>query len=248
MDYFIKHGTRFSVEVGTPEEPEITRWTSWGHGDLQQSFLLHTPEGALITDPVLPQHSEALRALKHRAGKVAAILSLSPLHERNIAEATRRYRAPVYGPPSARKTTQYGRKLDVRYDDGQPLPGGVQAIDSGDENGEIWLYWRTPKGKNVLINADTIYGQNGCGGMGGVKASYWMQEGGIRLRATGTPSRAELRRRYERLDGLDLDLVLNGHNPLPLANPKAAIDKVLSKGTFEVHPSGACTFVYMDFE
>ena len=47
-------------------------------------------------------------------------------------------------------------------------------------------------------------------------------------------------------DGLDLDL--NGHNPLPLANPKAAIDKVLSKGTFEVHPSGACTFVYMDFE
>ena len=65
----------------------------------------------------------------------------------------------------------------------------------------------------------------------------------FRLRATGTPSRAELRRRYEKLD-----LVLNGHNPLPLANPKAAIDKVLSKGTFEVHPSGVCTFVYMDFE
>jgi len=54
MEYVIKHGTGVSVEVGSPEEPEITRWTSWGNGDLQQSFMLHTPEGTLITDPVLP--------------------------------------------------------------------------------------------------------------------------------------------------------------------------------------------------
>ena len=57
MEYVIKHGTGFSVEVGSPEEPEITRWTSWGNGDLQQSFMLHTPEGTLIADPVLPQES-----------------------------------------------------------------------------------------------------------------------------------------------------------------------------------------------
>ena len=115
MEYVIKHGTGFSVEVGSPEEPEITRWTSWGNGDLQQSFMLHTPEGTLITDPVLPQQSEALNALKQRAGRVAAILSLSPLHERNISEAARRYRAPVYGPPSAKKTTKYGCKLNACY-------------------------------------------------------------------------------------------------------------------------------------
>ena len=186
--------------------------------------------------------------LKQRAGRVAAILSLSPLHERHISEAARRYRAPVYGPPSAKKTTKYGRKLNARYGAAQPLPGGIQTIESGDENGEIWLYWQTPKGKKVLINADTIYGQNEQGGMGGRNVSYWMQEKGIRLRATGTPSRTELRRRYERLDALDIDLILNGHNPLPLTNPKAAINEVLSKGTFEVHPSGVCTFMYLDFK
>ena len=191
MDYIIKIGTHFEVEVGTPEEPEITRWTSWGLGDLQQSFLLHTSEGTLMVDPVLPQLSESLKAIKQRAGRVQAILSLSPLHERHIAEAARRYRAPVYGPPAAKTTTQYGRKLGVRYGSGQPLPGGVQTIESGDDNGEMWLYWKTPKGKKVLINADTIYGQNEAGGMGGRNVSYWMQEKGIRLRATGALSQPD---------------------------------------------------------
>ena len=66
-------------------------------------------------------------------------------------------------------------------------------------------------------------------------------------RAVTQSSRTELRRRYERLDVIDLDLILNGHNLLPLTNPKAAINEVLSKGIFEVHPSGVCTFMYLDF-
>ena len=82
-------------------------------------------------------------------------------------------RAPVYGPESAKKTTKYGKKLDVRYDDGEELLGGVQAVYSGDQSGEMWLHWRTPGGRYVLINADTIYGQNRPGGLGGRTASYW---------------------------------------------------------------------------
>lgn len=248
MEYYIQHGVCFSTAVGTDERPEITRWTSWGHGDLQQSYLLHTAEDTLVIDPVLPKSSDGLRALKRRAGKVAAIVSLSPLHERDIAEAAKRYRAPVYGPPAPRKTTKYGKKLDVRYEDGEELPGGVRAISSGDENGEMWVYWTTPGGLHVLINADTIYGQNRPGGLGGRKASYWMQVGGIRLRATGKIEREELRDRYRRIDPLDIDLILNGHNPLPLdEDPKAAIADALSEGTYEVHPSGTCTYMYMDF-
>ena len=94
----------------------------------------------------------------------------------------------------------------------------------------------------------SIYGQSECGGLGGKQASYWMQEGGIRLRATGTPDRKELRQRYKKLDDLDLDLIINGHNTLPLVAPQEAIREVLRKGTFAVHPSGVCTFVYMDFK
>ena len=111
----------------------------------------------------------------------------------------------------------------------------------------MWLYWQTPSGTKVLINADTIYGQHRRGGLGGRKASYWMQEGGIRLRATGTVDRRGLRRRYKKLEALDIDLILNGHNPLPLENdPMAAVEEVLAKGIYEVHPAGVCTFVYMD--
>ena len=216
MEYYIQHGVCFSTAVGTDERPEVTRWTSWGHGDLQQSYLLHTAEGTLVVDPVLPKSSDGLRALKRRAGKVTAIIS--------------------------------GKKLDVRYEDGEELPGGVQAISSGDENGEMWVYWTTPGDRHVLINADTIYGQNRLGGLGGRRASYWMQVGGIRLRATGKMERGELRNRYRRIDPLDIDLVLNGHNPLPLDDdPKAAVVSVLSEGTYEIHPSGTCTFMYMDF-
>ena len=64
LDYHIQHGVCFSIAVGTPDLPEITRWTSWGHGDLQQSYLLHSSEGTHIIDPVLPKTSDALQALK----------------------------------------------------------------------------------------------------------------------------------------------------------------------------------------
>ena len=247
MERIIKQGTGLAVEIGTVETPEITRWTSWGLGDLQQSFMLHTPAGTLITDPVLPPLSEGLQAIKRRAGKVAGILSLSPLHERHIAEAARRYRAPVYGPATAKKTTQYGRKLDMRYTVGEELPGGVQAIESGDETGEVWLYWETPSGKKVLLNADTVYGQDRPGGMGGRKVPYWMPEAGIRLRATGRLTRSQMRRRYEKLLALEVDIVLNGHNPRALTTTRAILEQVLEDGRVEVHSSGACTFMYLDF-
>jgi hypothetical protein len=106
VDYFVQNGVAFSTQVGSDKEPAITRWTSWGPGDLQQSYLLHTTEGTLVVDPVLPGRSDSLQELKRCAGKVAAIVSLNPLHERHIAEAGRRYRAPVYGPTSAKKTTK----------------------------------------------------------------------------------------------------------------------------------------------
>ena len=112
----------------------------------------------------------------------------------------------------------------------------------------MWLHWHTAEGTSVLLNADTIYGQSQTGGLGGRRPSYWMQENGIRLRATGTPGRKELRRRYKKLDALHLDLILNGHNTLPLVAPQAAVEKVLSKGIFEVHPTGACTFMYLAFK
>ncbi len=248
MDYYIQRGVSFSTAVGTVEGPDITRWTTWGDGDLQQSYLLHTDQGTLVVDPVLPRSAEAMGALTGRAGEVTAVVSLSPMHERDVAETAQHYGVSLYGPESTDPTTPYGGKLDQLYADGEALPGGVHAIYSGDWSGEMWLYWPTPGGRNVLINADTIYGQNRPGGFGGRSVPYWMQERGIRLRSMGVTDREEIRSLYDRLGSLDVDVVLNGHNPLPLDDrPAAAVTEVLANGTYEVHPDGVCTFVYMDF-
>jgi hypothetical protein len=80
----------------------------WETETCSKSYLLHTAEGTLIVDPVLPKSSEELRALTYRAGKVTAIVGLSPLHERDITEASKHYRA--------------GRRPDVRVVPGDDIP------------------------------------------------------------------------------------------------------------------------------
>ena len=57
MQTFIERGTRFSVEVGTEEKPEVIRWTNWGNGPLQQCFALMTGEGTVLIDPGRPVES-----------------------------------------------------------------------------------------------------------------------------------------------------------------------------------------------
>ena len=76
--------------------------------------------------------------------------------------------------------------------------------------------------------------------------SDWLQPGGIRLRMEGKLSRRQMNDRYRRLDKYPLDLILNGHNPRPIENPKAALKKVLSRGEYWVHRKGAITMMWAD--
>ena len=248
MPTFIACGTRIGVEVGSEREPEIVRWTVWGNGDLQQSFLLLTKDGAVLVDPVEPTSKDALAALRaYAGGSFRAIVNASALHERGVEFFKKRFKVPLYGPQASPPRSKFFKKVDELYDEGDALPGGIEAIGSGDANGEMWLYWQTPRGKRVLINADTIYGQSRRGGLDGATSSYWMQEGGIRLRMSGKISHREMRRRYGKLDEVPIDIILNGHNPLPLdENPKAAIERVLAEGHFE--NSRGVTFAYMDWD
>ncbi len=214
---------------------------------MQQSFLLLTKEGAVLVDPVEPKSRAALELLRtHAGGSFLAIVNTSVLHDRDVEFFKKRFKIPLYGPQASPPRSKFFKKVDEFYSEGSALPGGIQAIDSGDANGETWLSWKTPRGKHVLINADTIYGQSRRGGLDGAASSYWMQEGGIRLRMTGKCSRREMRKRYGKLSDLPVDVIINGHNSLPLDDsPKDAIEQVLAKGQFE--NSRGVTYMYMDW-
>ena len=56
-----------------------------------------------------------------------------------------------------------------------------------------------------------------------------------------------MRGRYERLLDLEFERILNGHNPKPIdQHPKDALRKVLQEGAYELHPSGSCTYLWLD--
>ncbi|MBT3211397.1 MAG: hypothetical protein HN345_05225 [Planctomycetaceae bacterium] len=83
MHTFIDRGTRVITEMGTDEQPEVIRWTTWNGGeqDLQQSFALKSSDGIIWVDPVRPRNENALRTLDKLAdGNPVAVLCTTPLH------------------------------------------------------------------------------------------------------------------------------------------------------------------------
>lgn len=243
MDTFIERGTRTVVEVGSKQRPRLVRWTTWGNRvDIQQSFILRTSEGAVLVDPVQPIGKGAWDSVKRFTGEpILAVVCTSPFHERDADLFRDHLKIPVFGPKLTPPRSRLRQRSDELYDDGDMLPGGIQAIWSGDKLGEMWLYWKANRSK-VLICADTIYGQTQRGGFDGATVSYWLQEGGIRLRMNGKVDLSEMRERYGRLQSYELDLVMNGHNPRPIQNPIDALKKVLTRGELEVHPKGVLRF------
>ena len=177
---------------------------------------------------------------------MSAIVCTSPNHYRDSDWFRSQFNAPLLGPREASDRSTIGLEADERYSNGDTLPGGIQAIASGSRQGEAWLQWKESPRKQVLIAADTIYGQTQRGGFDGAPIPYWICEGGIRLQMERRVTRTEMKRRFGRLDAVEFDLILNGHNPRPIENAKSALRKVLLKGKLETHPKGAFTFLWTD--
>jgi glyoxylase-like metal-dependent hydrolase (beta-lactamase superfamily II) len=77
-------------------------------------------EGVVLIDP-LPLASEALAGL----GDVTAICLTAGTHQRSAWRYRRELGAPVYAPALSR---QIEEEPDVRYGDGDELPGGLSAV------------------------------------------------------------------------------------------------------------------------
>ena len=252
MHTFIQRGTRIQTEIGTDERPEVVRWTTWDGGPLKQSYALISAEGTVLVDPVRPLRPDKTLALpplifkQYTGHKHLAVICTTALHERNIYWFRENYGIPIYVPREV--ASAFESKPDQVYEDGDILPAGVQALWIGaHQKGEMVLHWRAPGGVQILICGDAIYGQSSRGAFDGASETFWHQIGGIRLFSEGRVEESEMRSRYECLIDLEFERILNGHNPKAIdQHPKDALRKVLQEGAYELHPSGSCTYLWLD--
>ena len=244
MRTFIVHGTRIGVEIGTDSKPEIVRWSTWISGQdpgatrvcdqLAQSYALFTENGVVLIDPARPMDASLGYFEELTGGKFSAVVCTTPWHERDSTWLQDRYSTPVYGPKLG--VSYFEQKPDEEYSDKSILPGAIKAIWTGDKTlGEMALSWVSSSGTKVLIAGDSVYGQSEPGGFGGSEIRFWNQVGGVRLYRFGMIGEEELRQSFRRLLNTQFDIILNGHNPLPIRNkPMKALAQAVEEGTYQV--------------
>jgi hypothetical protein len=198
-----------------------------------------------LVDPIRPIGQNAVaRFEKYCCCDKIGIVCTNPNHERNVYWFRENYGAPIFMPK--RGTSEFEGKPNHLYEDGDMLPGGVRALALGD-SGEMVLHWQALGGTRILISGDAIYGQSSPGGFEGATEEFWMQVGGIRLLQGGKLGEDEMKRDFEPLLDLDIDIILNGHNPKPIdQEPKVAIQKVLKEGTLDIRAEWDCTYLWID--
>src|SRR5919202_1327881 len=143
--------SKVHVELGTPEQPALVRWTTWreGYRGGFDSYVLLAGDGPVLIDPEQPDDTGAA-ALQHiHPGPPAAVVLTNDMHERSAYRIRESNGAPVWAPRSGERDLE--DKPDHLYADGDTLPGGLRAIDiEGRFSGDTVLRWTAPSGERVL--------------------------------------------------------------------------------------------------
>lgn len=185
-------------EQGDDWEPEVAWW------------LVRTPAGAVLIDPLV-EDWDGLDAVVQAAGGCAAIVRTCWWHERSIEAASHRYDSEVWArQPSAGAPS---RRLDHLVDDGEELPGGLQAFNvlRDDEIG-VWL-----PAQSALAFGDVMV-RDGDGRLSMCPESWIARAGGHpALRAVLAP-----------LQSLGAEHVLVSHGPLVLGDGRAALRRAVT--------------------
>ena len=133
MQYFIENGCRITVEVGTQRRPLVVRWTTWhGRSDLKQSYLLVTPDGGVLIDPIEPAAPSLKAFQEFVADGFIAVVVTTARHERDIEAFRERFKIPIYGPKASPRRSRFVHKVDEFYATGDDLPGGIVPTNAGD--------------------------------------------------------------------------------------------------------------------
>ena len=125
-------------------------------GTRSEAYALRTPGGVVLVDP-LPLRDAALEAL----GQISAICLTIQSHQRSAWRLRRRFGARVYAPARA-----VGReeRADVRYREGDELPGGLVAIHApGPAHAGFVLLLERPRGVGALFLGDLLMREAGGG-------------------------------------------------------------------------------------
>ena len=147
-----------AVLLGTEEQPQLIRWTTWwdspGSWD---SYALVTADGPVLIDPeTLTAEGEA-RLLELLGTTPKATVLTNDMHERGAYAYKGKWGAPVHAPAYG---TLYDGTPDHLYADGAVLPGGLRAykLDGGAFPGDTVLRWTAPDGMRVRFTGDALNG------------------------------------------------------------------------------------------
>lgn len=142
--------------------PRLWSWTAdhpaWEPGaDWPQRvncFAHRTDEGLFLIDPLVDDWTD-VDALVEAAGGVAAVALTVGFHERQAAEAARRYGAGLFAPPPAKPRPALAGANMIA--DGDRLPGGILAI-AVERAEEALLYLPDVR---TLVAGDTLLPRDG---------------------------------------------------------------------------------------
>jgi hypothetical protein len=193
----------------TVEEVVSGVW-HWAVHDERIDFLsaahaVRGEEGVVLVDP-LPLAPAALEAL----GEVAAICLTCGSHQRSAWRYRRELGAPVWAPALSREVEE---EPDVRYGDGDRLPGGLLAVftPGAGTTQHTLLLERAPA---VAFTPDLFVRPPG-GELAFVDARYMHDP-------------QEARRSAEKLLELDFDVLCTGHGAPLAGDPQAAVRAALA--------------------
>jgi glyoxylase-like metal-dependent hydrolase (beta-lactamase superfamily II) len=197
--------------VATSLEEVVPRVRRWSIHDERINFVsaayaVTADDGTVLIDP-LPLESAALGEL----GNVTAIVLTCGSHQRSAWRYRRDLGAPVYAPALSKEIDE---EPDVRYGDGDRLPGGLVAVFTPGvgTTQHTLLFGGEPR---IAFIADTLL-EYPDGKVGMVPERYIYDL-------------AEAKRTLHKMLALEFDVACLGHGGVLRDDPKAAIRAVLEE-------------------
>jgi glyoxylase-like metal-dependent hydrolase (beta-lactamase superfamily II) len=164
--------------------------------------------GTVLIDP-LPLRDEALKALQ----PIVAICLTAACHQRSAWRYRRTYGAKVYAPEASREMDE---EPDVRYGDGQMLPGGLKAIHTPGPDQAHYAFLRA--GTPAVLFCPDLVMRGSDGELTFIPAEYHEDP-------------AATHESLRRLLDLPFQILCMDHGAPITTNPQAAVREVLARGS-----------------
>jgi glyoxylase-like metal-dependent hydrolase (beta-lactamase superfamily II) len=201
----------------TANHPE---WTSESEWPQEVGCVYYEgPDAVVLVDPLVPP-DDAARFYEHldgdveRAARPVAIFLTVFWHHRSCAELAERYGARVWvHARDFRSTVEHvPTELVEPYELGEPLPGGVDALDA-DRKNEVLLWLREPR---ALVAGDVLLGTDD--GRVSICPESWLDG----------QTREEVRETLREALELPVELLLLAHGAPIVEDAHAALERALA--------------------